>query len=328
MGDMNNLMNANEKLGPNPVNASRISRFCHWIKQCFLFDLGFNGPAYTWTNKRFASNPTFERLDRCMANIEWCAAFPSTTVYHLPMMYSDHAPILATLTSSRKQVKKPFKFENWWLLEKDFNDVAKGSWHKSRNKPFHLKAFYLASDLKTWRKKAPKLNDQLETIENLIVQDQLKPYSPQNHSLQEDLIHQHHQIMIKQSEYHKQRVKKVWAIKGDRNTIFFQRAILKRATKNRIAYLVQEHGSPVTTQDQMACVFKNYFTNLFSSQYADHNDRQGAQQQTWEEETIQDDFTNSIPDKHEILQIVKGMRSDASPGPDGLNAGFYKAAWP
>ncbi|WVZ83229.1 hypothetical protein U9M48_030398 [Paspalum notatum var. saurae] len=32
MGDMNNLMNANEKLGPNPVNFSRIDRFCHWQK--------------------------------------------------------------------------------------------------------------------------------------------------------------------------------------------------------------------------------------------------------------------------------------------------------
>jgi len=97
MGDMNNIMNANEKLGPNPVNARRVSNFCHWIKQCSLFDLGFSGPAYTWSNKRFASTPTFERLDRCLANAEWCSIFPSTTVFHLPMMYSDHVPILIML---------------------------------------------------------------------------------------------------------------------------------------------------------------------------------------------------------------------------------------
>jgi hypothetical protein len=34
-----------------------------------------------------------------------------------------------------------------------------------------------------------------------------------------------------------------------------------------------------------------------------------------------------VPDKEEIWSILKGMRNDASPGPDGLNAAFYKAAW-
>jgi hypothetical protein len=44
--------------------------FRSFVKQCGLFDLGFNGPAYTWTNKRFATNPIFERLDRCLVNAD------------------------------------------------------------------------------------------------------------------------------------------------------------------------------------------------------------------------------------------------------------------
>ena len=115
MGDLNNIMNVNEKMGPRPVNVRRISEFCCLIKDCGLFDLGYNGPAYTWTNKRFNTNPTYERLDRCLGNANWCSAFPTTTVYHLPMMKSDHAPILAVLNSTRTKTNKPFKFENWWL---------------------------------------------------------------------------------------------------------------------------------------------------------------------------------------------------------------------
>jgi hypothetical protein len=42
---------------------------------------------------------------------------------------------------------------------------------------------------------------------------------------------------------------------------------------------------------------------------------------------IQDEYTNSIPDKDEIWGIMKGMRNDASLGPDGLNTAFYKATW-
>ena len=51
-------MNVNEKLGPNHANAKRISDFCCLVKDYGLFDLGYNGPAYTWTNKRFSINPT------------------------------------------------------------------------------------------------------------------------------------------------------------------------------------------------------------------------------------------------------------------------------
>jgi hypothetical protein len=38
-------------------------------------------------------------------------------------------------------------------------------------------------------------------------------------------------------------------------------------------------------------------------------------------------FTNTQPTIQELHAIVKDMRSNASPGPDGLNAAFYKSAW-
>lgn len=63
MSDLNNIMNAKEKLGPTPANLKRISEFCCLVKNCGLFDLGYNGLAYTWTNKRFSTNPTYERLE-------------------------------------------------------------------------------------------------------------------------------------------------------------------------------------------------------------------------------------------------------------------------
>lgn len=112
MGDLNNVMHPNEKFGPRPVNVARMSTFCWLVKDCGLVDLGFSGLAYTWCNKHFNTNPTFERLDRSLGNAEWCAAFPSTTVFHLPMMISDHAPILTVLQSSRAKPRKPFRFEN------------------------------------------------------------------------------------------------------------------------------------------------------------------------------------------------------------------------
>lgn len=109
MGDLNNIMHAYEKKGPAPANMNRIAEFCCLVKNCGLFDLGYNGLAYTWTNKRFSTNPTYERLDRCLGNVGSCVAFPSTMIYHLPMMKSEHAPILVVLDSNHSKPKKPFR---------------------------------------------------------------------------------------------------------------------------------------------------------------------------------------------------------------------------
>jgi hypothetical protein len=107
-GDLNDIMHSYEKLGPSSVDVNRMNAFYSYVKHCGLIDLGFNGPAYTWSNKRFSSAPTYERLDRCLANAEWCRLFPTSSVLHLPMMYNDHAPILLLPTSNRLRPKKPF----------------------------------------------------------------------------------------------------------------------------------------------------------------------------------------------------------------------------
>jgi hypothetical protein len=150
-----------EKLGPTRADINRINEFCAYVKQYGFIDLGYSGPAYTWTNKRFSANPTYEQLDRCLGNAEWCTMFPTTTIYHLPMMYNDHAPILAVLNSQRVRTKKPFRFENWWLMEHDYNEVAQQSWMRSSAHSFSQKTSYLASDLRKWRKQKPRNPDLL-----------------------------------------------------------------------------------------------------------------------------------------------------------------------
>jgi hypothetical protein len=147
------------------------------------------------------------------------------------MMRSDHAPILAILTSNKVKRKRPFHFENYWLLEPDFKQVAQKSWHLSQNRPFHRKLSYLASDLKTWRRSKPKLDDHLPDIENQLLQHHARPPHLQNHSAQHELIYQHQNILAKQEIFHRQRYKKVWAIKGDRNTNFFTTLLLKELDK-------------------------------------------------------------------------------------------------
>ena len=65
-------------------------------------------------------------VDRCLVNAEWCAMFPISNVYNMPIIHtlSDHAAILSTDGPVCK-VKHTFKFENWWLKEHEFQTLLK-----------------------------------------------------------------------------------------------------------------------------------------------------------------------------------------------------------
>jgi hypothetical protein len=50
-GDLNEIMYDKYSTSIN-INKSHMRTFNSYVKQCGLFDLGFSGPANTWTNKR------------------------------------------------------------------------------------------------------------------------------------------------------------------------------------------------------------------------------------------------------------------------------------
>jgi hypothetical protein len=166
--------------------------------------------------------------------------------------------------------------------------------------------------------------------------------------------------MAKEETYHSHRAKKKWAIEGDRNTAFFHQAIIKRNRKNRIPHLINPDGSHSTTPDQITNTLVTYFKDIFTSQHRNyqvaspHHNRSTHELQdhshsdllqtndqranyTTTDPSIQEEealltnkifrYTYSIPTIDEVHDIIKNMRSNAAPGPDGLNAAFYKSAW-
>lgn len=166
--------------------------------------------------------------------------------------------------------------------------------------------------------------------------------------MQEQLTQEHQRLLVKDKEFHHQRAKKNWALRGDRNTAYFRQAIIKRTRKNRITYLSNLDGSESTTQEQLLDTFMAYFKEIFTSQLLPHHDctnisaciltspsnediePQSAPMMPPDSTGNPDSagFTNSMPTFQELHAIIKEMRSNASPGPDDLNAAFYKSAWP
>jgi hypothetical protein len=131
----------------------------------------------------------------------------------------------------------------------------------------------------------------------------------QDYSLKTRLVAEYEENLTKLTEFYRQRAKKHWATQGDRNTSFFHNAVQKRKRRNRIVSIKDTHGKNIYDPSDIANEFVNYFKTIFRSSTT-NNDR------TTVETTIPQDtnsFTNSIPDKQEIWEILKAMKKNASP---------------
>ncbi|XP_026450633.1 uncharacterized protein LOC113350721 [Papaver somniferum] len=120
IGDFNAIVCNDEKFGGLLVLNSNISYFNDFIQMNHLIDLGYKGPAYTWTNGREIKGLIRQRLDRVLANPEWCSCFHNAAVLHLPRIESDHAPILLNTCRNIARAPPNYKFEAHWLSHPEF----------------------------------------------------------------------------------------------------------------------------------------------------------------------------------------------------------------
>jgi hypothetical protein len=86
------------------------------LEDAQLHDLGYKGPKFTWNNGRQGKEYTLERLDRAVANLEWCDMWKDAGVEVVVCCSSDHLPLLLSLTKREVRSKKwrPFSYEARW----------------------------------------------------------------------------------------------------------------------------------------------------------------------------------------------------------------------
>ena len=104
----------------------------HWpflfnavIDSLDLREVHTTGRQFTWTN--CLPEPTYEKLDRALMDIEWESKNPLVSVRALERIesLSDHAPILLSTGNLKPQTHDQFKFELGWFLREGFDDLIK-----------------------------------------------------------------------------------------------------------------------------------------------------------------------------------------------------------
>ncbi|CAG7877725.1 unnamed protein product [Brassica rapa] len=156
-GDFNQIHHPYEHSAFNYLShASQMYQLRDALLQMSVYDLRFQGPVHTWSNKR-EIGPVAKKLDRCLINSEVITTFPHANAMFLPPAPSDHAPCLIDLAFQLpKAGTQPFKFLNYLTKHPGFLEVVNDAWFQAGSVAGNLTA--LCWKLKSIKRSLQTLN--------------------------------------------------------------------------------------------------------------------------------------------------------------------------
>jgi hypothetical protein len=154
-GDFNILRKPEEKSSDN-FNPRWTFMFNAIIESLNLGEIVLSGRQYTWANRRVI--PTYEKLDRVLASVEWEQKFPLVSVRALSRSRSDHTPLLIDSGSKAHRGNAArFLFELYWFEQEGFYDLVVHEWAagpigKTPIETWQNKIRHLRNFLRGWAK--------------------------------------------------------------------------------------------------------------------------------------------------------------------------------
>ncbi|XP_059429232.1 uncharacterized protein LOC132163048 [Corylus avellana] len=215
---------------------------------------------------------TKERLDRTVANGEWCSLFPNVEVFVMARRSSHHNPIIISfgpMGSSGRQRNRQFRFEARWTKLDGYEDTIKRVWRaKARDEnPWTRVKSNLSScqhSLKVWVKKQVLSNEEIIRRKTAILEElQTKPREP-NHQAEEEIKAELHGLLEQEDLKWRQRAKVEWLKNGDWNTKYFHACAKQRMRRNQVTSikdaLDRVCDSPAAVGDAFVSFFKTLLT--------------------------------------------------------------------
>ena len=129
LGDFNEILYASEKSGGPERSQQQMDGFRRVVNACGFHDLGFEGPEFTWCNRRTGDGRIQLRLDRVFASSEWRQHYSQARVIHVVDSTSDHcALILTDQQFPQRHKQKRFHFEAVWIRHEKCREIVQETW--------------------------------------------------------------------------------------------------------------------------------------------------------------------------------------------------------
>lgn len=225
--------------------------------------MGYQGPAYTWSNKKEGNANIAQRLDRVLVNLQWHVKYPNSSVFHLPRFSSDHLPILLKPVASKKRKQPPFKTESWWNLEEDFEKVCDVLKQKGDQNWEELTASF-KKEIKGWLESKVTPNKKLLEVEQEMEVINSAPPGSVSAEEEREVQNRHQRYLLMNKAYWKQRARIDWMISGDNNSRFFHAMAVSRKRRNQINAILNERDEWETSQTGITRLFVAHFKAIYT----------------------------------------------------------------
>lgn len=291
-------------------------------------DPGYTGPTFTWIRGKDQNNFKGARLDRVMCTLEYLEQFSHMRVKTLPMIKSDHSPVLITLEGDKNTKKTGFKFQAAWMGPSEFHNLIEANW--KRGETVTHNAGVVATVLEKWNrerfgsifKRKSKLLAGLEGVQRAISTNPHAGLIKLRKKIHEEL----EATLYQEEVWWFQKSREDWISSGDRNTRYYHTVTsIKRVEKN-IHQLRDDQENWIQDEEGMKRLCMDYFSTIFS------NDMHTMESENYianfpSIDMAVWDYVNSEFSQEEIKRDVNDMAPLKAPGSDGIHAIFYQREW-
>ncbi|KAM1498581.1 hypothetical protein ACFX10_021399 [Malus domestica] len=327
-GDFNEFLWDHEKSGGAEVRYNRTRYLEEFMSKLEVFDLGFNGPKFTWRGKR-NGQLVEARLDRGLVNESWQTLWPNSRVTNGTTLGSDHSQVIVQCEPRIGKRKRIFRFEAHWANDTDCKEIVKNAWDKvqvgNSVERWNLKINETRSNLSKWsRDKFGQRSRQIQKLMDHLGQLQLN-WRGNSHEI-EELTKKVDRLWRQEESVWQQKSRVQWLKDGDTNTKFFHQSTIQRRRRNQVISLKNGQGNWVDTPGQIRRLIDNHFVELFTSsgnrEWGDMLDC--VTLKVSEEMNVALTATVSV---EEIKTAAMKMGGLKAPGPDGFQGIFYQSQW-
>jgi len=297
---------------------------------------GKNG--FTFTDKRTG---TKSRLDYILLSKDSCFTIQNISISVCPFV-PDHACVSAILTKSQNKRGNGYWKLNCSLLEdEDYISKVKNVIYNTRTvynicsrqavwemikinvKEFSIK--YSIEKAKSASNRKKQLQEMLDEV-----------YVKMTNSCDVNLISEKEVIEKELNEIYVGEVKgaqirsKVkWTEEGERATKYFLSLEKKRQIMNNITQLTLENGNIITNDLDILSECTRFYKSLYTSQEIDEDIIKDYVKVTHvpKLDAHCKNICDMVISEKDVFEAVKNLKTNKSPGPDGLAPEFYKILW-